>query len=86
MVEDDNDINEKQHTRRPRDWSVIFLGVLRFLQFAYFAFAYLSLHSFQKSSYFHEDGPWQHSPGEMRHSRRTMRWVRMQVRSHRGHG
>jgi hypothetical protein len=74
-----NEINEKR-VRRPRDWSAIVLTAIRLLQFAYFAFAYFSLHGFQRSSYFREDGPWQHSPDEMRHSLRMMRWVRMQVR------
>ncbi|KAK4158369.1 hypothetical protein C8A00DRAFT_28649 [Chaetomidium leptoderma] len=73
-----NDINEKR-VRSPRDWSAIFLTALRFLQFAYFAFAYFTLHNFQRSSYFREDGPWQHSADGMRHSKRMMRWVRMQA-------
>jgi hypothetical protein len=76
---DDSEINEKR-PRTPRDWSAIFLTAIRFFQFVYFAFAYYSLHGFQRSSYFRENGPWQHSPDQMRHSARMMRWVRMQVR------
>jgi hypothetical protein len=75
----DSEVNEKR-PRTPRDWSAIFLTAIRFLQFAYFGFAYYSLHAFQRSTYFRENGPWQHSPDQMRHSMRMMRWVRMQVR------
>ena len=82
-VADGANINEKC-SRRPRDWLALFLTVLRFLQFAYFAFAYFALHGFQRSSYFREDGPWQHSPYEIRHAQRMMRWARMQVRSDNG--
>jgi hypothetical protein len=77
-VADGANVNEKC-SRRPRDWPALFLTVLRFLQFAYFAFAYFSLHGFQRSSYFREDGPWQHSPHEIRHAQRMMRWARMQA-------
>ncbi|KAK4044251.1 hypothetical protein C8A01DRAFT_31565 [Parachaetomium inaequale] len=79
--DEDNDVSEvnEKRVRRPRDWSAIALTAIRLLQFAYFAFAYFSLHGFQRSSYFREDGPWQHSPDEMRHSLRMMRWVRMQA-------
>lgn len=74
----DGDINEK-HIRKPREWSAIFLTAIRVLQFAYFAFAYYALHDFWRSSYFRNDGPWEHSPGHLRHSRRMMRWLRMQA-------
>ncbi len=74
-----DEVNEKR-VRSPRDWSAIFLAAVRLLQFAYFGLVYLSLRGFQRSSYFREDGPWQHSPDQMHHSRRAMRWVRMQVR------
>jgi hypothetical protein len=76
---ENGEINEKG-VRTPRDWSALFLTAVRLLQFAYFAFAHHSLHGFERSSYFREDGPWHHSPDGMRHSRRMMRWVRMQVR------
>ncbi|SPQ26866.1 d8577e3e-cf55-41dd-8313-b0e4d495a2c7 [Thermothielavioides terrestris] len=71
-------INEKR-VRNRRDWSAIASTVLRLLQFAYFVFAYHSLQAFQRSSYFHEDGPWPRSPGEMHSARRMMRWARMQA-------
>ncbi|KAL2130658.1 hypothetical protein VTI74DRAFT_6121 [Chaetomium olivicolor] len=77
-AEETAEINEKR-VRTPRDWSAVFLTTLRFLQFIYFAFAYYSLYHFQKSGYFRDDGPWHHSPDQSRHSRRMMRWVRMQA-------
>ncbi|KAK4100564.1 hypothetical protein N658DRAFT_399282, partial [Parathielavia hyrcaniae] len=72
------EINEKA-VRTPQDWSAIFLTAVRLLQLAYFAHVHASLHGFQKSSYFREDGPWHHSPDGMRHSTRMMRWVLMQA-------
>ncbi|KAK4119539.1 hypothetical protein N657DRAFT_254245 [Parathielavia appendiculata] len=76
--EDITDINEKA-VWTPRDWSAISLTAIRLLQFAYFAFVHASLRSFERSSYFREDGPWHHSPDGMRHSTRMMRWARMQA-------
>ncbi|KAK4242757.1 hypothetical protein C8A03DRAFT_28986 [Achaetomium macrosporum] len=76
--EDSEAVNEKR-VRNPRDWSAIALTALRFLQFVYFAFAYCSLQDFQRSSYFRDDGPWHRPPDQMRHSWRTLRWVRTQA-------
>jgi hypothetical protein len=76
---DDGEVVNEKRLRTPRDWLAVFSTVLRLLQFGYLAFAYHSLNAFQRSSYF-DDGPWQRPPNEMRHSWRTMRWVRMQVR------
>lgn len=73
------EVNEKR-VRTPRDGLGILLTVVRCLQLAYFAFVYLSLRGFQRSSYFRQDGPWQHSPEQMHHDRRTLRWARAQVR------
>lgn len=73
------ELNEKR-VRTPRDGLGILLTVVRCLQLAYFAFVYLSLRGFQRSSYFRQDGPWQHSPEQMHHDRRTLRWARAQVR------
>jgi hypothetical protein len=78
-AEINGEINEKG-VRTPRDWSALCLTAIRLLQFAYFAFVHHSLRDFERSSYFREDGPWHHSPDGMRHSRRMMSWVRMQVR------
>jgi hypothetical protein len=79
-VDEASEVDEKR-VRSPRDWSAIFLTAIRLFQVAYFTLVYLSFRGFQKSSYFRENGPWQHSPDQMHHSRRMMRWVRMQVRS-----
>lgn len=78
-VDEASEANEKR-VRSPRDWPAVFLSAIRLFQVAYFALVYLSLRGFQRSSYFRENGPWQHSPDQMHHSRRMMRWVRMQVR------
>jgi hypothetical protein len=75
-----SEVNEKR-VRSPRDWSAIFLTAIRLFQVAYFGLVYLSLRGFQRSRYFRDNGPWQHSPDQMHHSRRMMRWARMQVRS-----
>ena len=75
---DADEVNEKR-VRSPRDWPAIFLTAIRFLQFAYFGLVFFSLRGFQRSSYFHPDGPWHHTPD---HSRRMMHWIRMQVRSY----
>ncbi len=77
-VDQADEINEKR-VRTPRDWSAIFLTAIRFLQFAYFGLVFFSLRGFQRSSYFREDGPWHPSQDRMHHSRRIMRWVRIQV-------
>lgn len=73
-----DEFNEKRG-RSPRDWAAVFLTALRFLQFTYFALVYFSLRSFQRSSFFHEDGPWQRSPDQVHHSSRMLRWIRMQA-------
>jgi hypothetical protein len=77
-VADGGNFNEKC-ARRLRDWPALVLTALRLLQVIYFVFAYFSLYGFQRSSYFREDGPWQHTPNEIRHAQRMMRWARMQA-------
>ncbi|KAL2147265.1 hypothetical protein VTI28DRAFT_10255 [Corynascus sepedonium] len=78
--EDENDIGEKpEPVQRRRDWCAVVLTAIRLFQFIYFAGLYFSLYDLQRSSYFWDDSPWQHSPDQRRHSRRTMRWVRMQA-------
>lgn len=72
------EVNEKR-VAKPRNWSLIFLSAIRFLQLAYFSFAYSALFGFQRSSYFREDAPWQRSPDQMHRSNQTMRWVRTEV-------
>jgi hypothetical protein len=79
-AEHENEASEMDEKRvsKPRNWSAIFLTAIRFLQLAYFTFAYFALFGFQRSSYFHH-GAWQPSPNQRHHSKRTMHWVRTQV-------
>ncbi|KAL2187296.1 hypothetical protein L209DRAFT_728319 [Thermothelomyces heterothallicus CBS 203.75] len=80
VVCDGDTTSEKPDSvRRQRDWSAVFLTFIRFLQFAYFAGLYVSLHHLQWSSYFWDDSPWQRSPDQRRNSWRLLRWLRMQA-------
>lgn len=70
------EISEKR-IPRPRDWSAIFIAALRFLQLAFFAFAYCAILDFYKTSTSPgRHGPWQHGH---RHSAQTMKWAYVQI-------
>ncbi|KAL1836934.1 hypothetical protein VTJ49DRAFT_4495 [Mycothermus thermophilus] len=79
----DNIDEKQQQTRCPRDWSAIWLTVLRLLQFSYFAFAYCALRSARRSGLLHHGhdhghAPWQNQPDGIQHNGRLMHWAKTQ--------
>ncbi|KAL2259769.1 hypothetical protein VTK26DRAFT_6442 [Humicola hyalothermophila] len=71
-----DEICEKRITQS-RDWSAVFLAALRFLQLAFFAFAYCAILDFHESS----TSPGRHGPWQSgrKHWAQAMNWAYVQT-------